>query len=470
MAAAIAVAMLATSCNYAEEDDVLVSRRSTEALERQRNEKDYTVWEFVHSTSAVYYLWNDNVPMSEIDYSKYATPEDLFESFRHEDDRFSAVLSNYSETLTQLSDNSYETDGLNYQLYLDGSTGNNVVAIVDYVYDDSPAKEAGIKRGYAIHKINGTQLTTDNYAELLAQKTCTYSYSVISMDSEQNLSYGDNIQESSSVTKTDMVIDPILKTSVIVRDNKRIGYFLYDSFTFDTDGIIDAIEKLEAQQIDELVLDLRLNPGGYISTLDTLASMLVPDGHAGDVFITENYNSTITSELRRETGDKDFNKTFFSDNLPNLHLSRLYVLTSNSTASASEELISGLMPYMPVTIIGDQTYGKFTSNLLINDDIDEGSDDNDIPYSEWAVYICVASCTNSLGEMNFKEGFTPDYEITDTYQYELGDEQEPLLAKALELCTGALAKSTHPSPTPMQGYIAHYGKPSAFYGLISTKN
>ena len=72
--------------------------------------------------------------------------------------------------------------------------------------------------------------------------------------------------------------------------------------------------------------------------------------------------------------------------------------------------------------------------------------------------------------MNFKKGFTPDYQVIDIFQHELGDEQEPLLAKALELCSGGtLAKSAHPSPTPFQGYIGSYGKPSYKYGMITTK-
>lgn len=470
IAAAAITALLATGCDYEEKDDVIESRRSQEAIQRNEDQKDYTVWEFVHAISYVYYLWSDNVP-DEINYAKYATPEDLFESFRHKDDRFSAVVNNYTEVNESLS-NIYETDGINYQLFLDGESGKKVMALVDYVYDDTPAKDAGIKRGYVIHKVNGTQLTTDNYSDLLDQKTCKYTYSLITVeeeDGEKYLSYGDNLMETESITKKQMDINPILKTDVIVKDGRRIGYFLYDSFTDDTDCIIKAIEKLTANQIDDLVLDLRLNGGGYLNTLDTLASMLVPEGNEGKLFITENFNSTLTTEYRRETKDRNFNKTFFSANLPNLNLSRLYVLTSQGTASASEELISGLMPYMDVTIIGETTYGKFTSNYLINDTDDTGTDPDGIPYSQWAVYICVASCTNSLGEMNFKDGFAPDHEITDTYQHELGDENEPLLAKAIELCTGTIAKSAKKQPAPPEGYIGHHGKPSDKYGLISNR-
>ena len=472
LSVAMSALLLATGCNYSEEDDIIVSQRSKEAIERSQQNKDYTVWQFIRGTAYIFYLWNEKVPSNNIDYSKYATPEALFESFRHEDDRFSVVVNNYTEISNQFN-NTFESDGTEYQLFLDGETGNNVIAIVDYVYDDSPAQKAGVKRGYVIHKVNGTQLNTDNYAELLDQKTCTYTYSELKTVEENgnvSLSYGDDLRETPAITKESMAIDPVLKTSVFVKDGKRIGYFLYDAFTQETDGIIKAVEKLEAQQIDELVLDLRLNGGGYINTLDTLASMLVPDGNEGKLFIQENFNDIYTAELLRKSKDRNFNKSFFAANLPNLHLSRLYVLTSGCTASASEELISGLQPYMPVTIIGETTVGKFTSNFLINDIDDKGTDPDGIPYNEWAIYLCVASCTNSLGEMNFKDGFKPDYPVVDTHQHELGDENEPLLAKAIELCTGeAISKSMRPSPTPLQGYVGHHGKPINNYGLISAK-
>ena len=470
IAAAMAANFFSAGCNYQEEDDVIVSRRSREALERQDQNKDYTVWEFVHSTSMVYYLWQDNVPGYDIQYSNYKTPKDFFESFRHEDDKFSVVLNNYTKTEEAFS-NIFMTDGINYQLYRDKDNNNNVLGVVGYVYDDSPAKEAGIKRGYIIHKVNGTQLTMDNYEELLDLPSCKYTYSIFKekeQDGKTTLIYGEDLQESPEIAKKHMDIDPVLRTKVLNKNGRKIGYLLYDSFTDDDKTLTKTIEKLEAQQIDDLVLDLRINSGGYITTLQSLASMLVPDGHDGDMFIKETFNKTLEREYRNWYG-KDYNITRFSKVNNKLSLERLYVLTSKQTASASEELIAGLQPYMPVTLIGDRTYGKFTSNYLLNDTIDIGNDPDGIPYKEWAMYICVAKCTNAKGEMNFKDGFKPDYEIIDTYHYELGDEQEPLLAKAVELCSGTLAKTQTTQPEPLSGYIGSHGKPIGKYGLISNK-
>ncbi len=473
--------LTAVGCNYNDKDDDIISRKVIENIDNNNgttDTKDYTIWEFVHAMSSVYYLWNENVPsIGKIDYAKYESPEALFESFRHEDDRFSAVFSNYSTVVGELS-NSYETDGINYHLYLDN--GDNVIALVQYVYDDSPAKAAGIERGFVIHKVNGTQLTVDNYSELLDQPTCAYTYSVVKATDNPtgapSLSYGDDLKTTEKITKIQMDIDPILLTKVFTKGDRRIGYLLYDGFTDDPTTLLQAMEKFEAQQVNELVLDLRFNGGGYVTTLDTLASILVPDGNGGKTFITETYNSELQAEFRRSGSDGHIHR--FAKNMsPKLELNNLYVLTSGGTASASEELISGLSPYMPVTLIGETTYGKFTANSLfgyetVMKELDDsyvggGTDDDGIPYSEWALYLSISSCKNCRNEMNFKNGFTPDYEIKDTYQYELGDENEPLLAKALELCTGTLAKSTTVYPEPLQGYVGFHGPRAKRYGLIT---
>lgn len=473
LASSVLAMFVAVGCDSNDDDiisSVKISEEQAKNLSRPNNynsSSDYPVWEFIHSTSYSYYLWNTNVPLV-VDYSDYETPFDLFESFRHTDDRFSLVLDNYTETLSSFS-NTYTTDGINYSLYRDKNNSSNIIAVVEYVYDNTPAQKAGIKRGYVVHKVNGTQLTESNYTELLNLSSCTYTYSVISVDTNNgNLvySYGENLQTSSVVNKAEIEIDPILKVSTIVKGDKRIGYFLYDAFTDDTKCLIDVAEQLAAQQITDLVLDLRLNGGGYINTLDTLASLIVPDGHVGDLFIQEVYNDLLADYLKHTEG-KDYNKHYFLDLPQKLNINNLYVLTSGNTASASEETISGLMPYMPITLIGGTTYGKFTGNTLINDQDDEGTDENGIPYSEWALYLCVSSCKNSLGEMNFKNGFTPDYEVAEDYTFELGDENEPLLAKAIELCTGAIAKSSATHPTPLSGYIGSYGKPQIMRSLIT---
>lgn len=418
---------------------------------------------FVYETFGVYYYWDKNVPES-INLDDFETPYDVFESFRDESDRFSTVINSYSEWTSSL-DGDYKTDGLVYDLYLAEKNSNNVIGLVTYVYDNSPAKKAGMERGFVINAVNGVKLTRDNL-DLLDANEISYTYTKI-YETEDGISWDGEEFTSAPIAKGDLNVDPVLIAKTIEKGGKKIGYFLYDSFTSDKETIINAMKKLKNEGATELVVDLRLNGGGLSTTLDTLASMIVPAGNVGKVFLEEEYNSLLTSEFKKYYGD-DFNVERFTDVEPNMGLSTVYILTSGNSASASEELISGLKPYMNVVIIGETTYGKFTTNYMLNDEDDLGRDDEGIELSEWACYVSVAINRNANKQMDFVDGFEPDYEIFDTYK-ELGTENDPLLAKALDLITGSISKSARKNVGVGTKKIGFYGKPEILKGGMVKK-
>ena len=438
-----------TGCKK-EDDDINIhpNRGTGRHTQNSTNDtQDYTLQRFVWETMHDYYYWNDDIP-SRFDYTKYDTPNDVFNKFKYTDDRFSAIMNNYTET-EQYFDNVYVTDGINFLLGTDRLDKDKVVAYVQYVYKDSPGEAAGIKRGDVIKAVNGITLTKENYVDLLDRDSYTLTYSKLSVPSgmwDYREYYGEEFT-TPLITKKSMDIDPVLQVSTHYIDGHTIGYFLYDSFDESTDGITAAIEKFQADQITDLVLDLRLNGGGYISTLEKLASMLVPAGNEGKLFIQTTFNNILTQYFKQQRED---NNSYFSQETAHLNINKLYVLTSYETASASEELISGLMPYMDVVLIGSPTYGKYTTNLLLNDIDDKGKDSNGISYSEWALYLVVALCKNANGEMNFKDGFTPDYDVDDFFEAPLGSEDDPLFAKAISVITGnqaSIAKRAKVSPS-----------------------
>ncbi|MBO4243762.1 MAG: hypothetical protein J5882_01730 [Bacteroidales bacterium] len=432
-----------------------------------RNGRDYTIHQFVWETCFDLYYWNENVP-SRLDVTKFGTPYELFESFRHKDDRFSVVVNNYSE-VNSLFNNEYRTDGLDLEIYRDRYHENGVVAMVNYVYENSPAAEAGITRGCVIKAVNGTTLNKNNYAALLDQNGYTLTYSKVQLV-DGKLEYNGEETTSPYITKRDMDINSVLKVSTHQVNSHNIGYFLYDSFDDDTVSVKKAMAQLAAENVTDLVIDLRLNGGGYVNTLTCLASMLVPKANEGDVFIYEDMNQNLTTYYKQQ-GIPTFST--FTEQETHLNIDKLYVITSHNTASASEELISGLSPYMDVTIIGDTTYGKFTSNILLNDEDDHGTDDDGIDYSEWAVYLVIACCKNAKGEMDFKEGFVPDYYIKDTYNGELGSEDEELFAKAISLIANGgqpvIAKRGQKTPELNLERIGSKGKPDIANNLIISR-
>ena len=456
-------------CNKGDDDTVSPYSQTNNGRHKSNStsNKDYTVHRFVWETMYDFYYWNENIP-SRIDITKFDTPNDVFENFRYTDDRFSAILNNYTE-IDNYFNNEYVTDGLNLIFGPDRLDPDKVVAYVQYVYKDSPAEAAGLKRGHVITKVNGQTLDKANYSTLFDLDSYTLTYSTMSVPNgmwDYREYYGDEYT-TPRITKKNMNIDPVLQVSTHYIDGHTIGYFLYDSFDESTDGITEAIEKFQADQITDLVLDLRFNGGGYVSTLEKLVSMLVPAGNEGKLFIQTELNSGLTQYFKKQ--GEDFN-SYFSQENTHLNINKLYVLTSYQTASASEELISGLKPYMDVVIIGTPTYGKYTTNMLLNDIDDKGTDADGINYSEWALYIVVGLCKNANGEMNFKDGFTPDYSVDDMYDTPLGSEDDPLFAQAISLITGkaSIAKHARAASLFQNDFIGTSAKP--FYKQNLTLN
>lgn len=126
--------------------------------------------------------------------------------------------------------------------------------------------------------------------------------------------------------------------------------------------------------------------------------------------------------------------TFGTQMVP-LCLSRIYVLTSRNTASASEATIVCLRPYMDVTIIGEETVGKGVGSWTISDS-----------EYRYALQPITMRYYNALGESTPDEGLAPDYFIPDGYstrREDLGDTKEPLLYQALQLlCPTSFPKTT----------------------------
>jgi carboxyl-terminal processing protease len=381
---------------------------------------------FIYDNTTTWYLWEQYIP-TNIDYTSYEDPKNLFEAMMYRTlDHWSAITENYQDILNSF--NGIETSpGYKLRLYkLQNS--NNIFGIIEYVYDGSPAANAGLVRGNIIIKVNDQTLNTTNYIDLLTQETTKLGFGQIVNGNEVDLS------TSATVTAVVLTTNPVLQYSVIDAGGEKIGYLLYDQFIQDyfTD-LQDAISYFNTAVIDDLVLDLRYNPGGYVSTCAGLASMLAPSTALDKVFIKYAWNANTTSYFTSHYGPSS---ELFIQKFPvpsvNLNLSRMVVLTSDRSASASEAIINGLKPYMNVTIIGDTTVGKYTGGTLFYDSTSVTN--------TYGFYIMINKIANSNGVTDFVDGFAPNYFVQDDYTTPLGDVNEPLLAKAIEVLTGTPAK------------------------------
>lgn len=232
----------------------------------------------------------------------------------------------------------------------------------------------------------------------------------------------------------------VLLDSVYHIAGHTVGYLCYSRFDKEQE-LEPVMRHFHEEHIDELVLDLRYNPGGYLSTSQYLATSVVPDSVYGRVFQLLRYNHRVSQELLAENGDSLRHYSFLSPTEPDNHLDtplyglslkRVFILVSNHTASASEVMITCMRPFINVIVVGERTVGKGVGMNTFSDS----------KYKYELVPITFRYYNVNM-ETTPDEGIEPDYEVLHGYntaKAEIGKEEEPLLAKVIELLQAEAAK------------------------------
>ena len=382
--------------------------------------------------------------------NEYSGPEKLFESLLYMqgvEDRFSWFVEDHvaqNASFRGISD----SFGFDFALARLCSDCDEVIGYITYIIPDSPASDADLKRGDIFHVFNGTELTINNYTVVNE----FYSDSQISME----FSTIDNgvitpNDKSASLAIREVIENPIFYSDVITNSGgSKIGYLVYNGFNYTFHKELNSIfSEFKAQNIQELILDLRYNGGGSVLTSAYLASMIFGDANTQEVFAKLIYNSKNAEENgaypffnTTRIYDKNGDYSGQDDVINRLtNLSRLFVITSDDTASASEMIINGLSPFMQVIKVGTTTYGKNVGSYTVYDSPDFTSK-NANPNHTIAMQPITFKIFNKLDESDYTQGFTPDYEVFE-YISEMkpfGDLEEPLLMAALNVISGNIAK------------------------------
>ncbi|WP_443940039.1 S41 family peptidase [Pedobacter sp. MW01-1-1] len=339
---------------------------------------------------------------------------------------------------------------------------------VKYVYEGSPAAAQGLTRTCRITAINGrTDLT---YNSATATSIANFiNDAIFGTNPSVNITYINPAGQTKSVTiaSAKYKLNPILYSHVYDLGTKKVGYFVFNSYTNDVTAQLNTLfADFQSQEITELVIDLRYNGGGYISTAEQIINLAVPASQTGTTMFTYYYNSYLqnlttaqreASVLRFQplldandklqpftTGvnkqyatyaDLDYSTTA-ADNitkfakLGNLALTRVYFLVSGSTASASELTINCLKPVLDVKVIGVKTYGKPVGFFPIRID-------------KLDLYIPEFETKNKNGEGGYFSGMTVDKMAYEDLTKAWGDATETLLDNALNYSkTGAFKAVT----------------------------
>ena len=404
------------------------------------------VQNFIWKGLNLYYLWQADVPnladdrfadQNELNafLKGYPVPEVLFDALRVDEtiDRFSWIVSDYLELEGALQGTT-KNDGVEFGLvYKSGST-TEIFGYVRYIIPNSDASTKNIKRGDIFYGINGTQLTISNYQTLLA--TDSYTLNLADYNAGVITPNGKSV----ALTKTVLAENPILLNTVITSGTHKIGYLMYNGFYADYDNQLnDAFGSLKTQGITDLVLDLRYNSGGSVLTATRLASMITGQ-YTGQIFAKQQWNAKINSYF--ETNSPESLKNLFTDKIGttpinSLNMTKIYILTSKSSASASELVINGLKPYMDVVQIGDVTTGKNVGSVTLYDSPTFGKENRN-PNHRYAMQPIVLKIVNAAGFGDYYNGLIPTYELKENLGNldVLGSTTEPLLSTAIGKITG----------------------------------
>ncbi|GHE41288.1 S41 family peptidase [Sphingobacterium griseoflavum] len=315
--------------------------------------------------------------------------------------------------------------------------------VLYFVEGGSPAQKAGITRGSMLLSLNDATDVTAPY-NCNASGACYVETNAFN-DFQNKLNTAtngntmrlkvrtvDGQEIERTLTNGTYVIDPLLADTVY-NYNKKIGYFAFSSFEEVTgnnqnyQNFQRVFQRFEAENIKELIVDMRYNTGGYVHTAQYLANKVVPASGDGNRMFTYEVNTNLQPYTVRAFDGLDFRPVNFVRN-NNLELETVYFLVTEETASASELLINVLKPYMRVVLIAEttRTYGKpvgFFAQDIMNEEI--------------SLWVTSFKTVNSRGDTDYWDGLSVDEtNVADDIGRDFGDPAENMIARAISLSGG----------------------------------
>jgi len=467
------------------------------------------------------YLWNDVLPAYNIfnprNYTTYgnglaAFEKELFNITQykinsstgkpyeyHSTDptypKYSYIEENETSGTTAFRPSALQTvslEGVGYDFGLALSSVTATDIRIRYVNPNSPADKAGLTRGDRIVSINNRTSRADSQTEVNFINNALESSSITLKIEKTSGSIATHQLNKISYTSS-----PVMKTSVIENGGKKIGYIVFARFSNLSNSqtaLDNAFKTFASAGITDLVVDLRYNGGGYVTTAEYLANLIAPASTNGKVMYTEHYNTTMQADkatiLKNQPiydnsnklisyssgvngkfatyADVDYsvsgNTYKFSKKGSLENLGTVCFIVSGSTASASELTLNALKPYMKVKLVGSTTYGKPVGFFGINID-------------GYTVYMSNFQSKNANGEGDYFSGISVDISATDDVTRDLGDTQEVCLSKAIAYITSGTTLTANTKMTLKNGATVSSSEvttrtlddQSDFKGMVETR-
>ena len=370
--------------------------------------------QFVLDTMRDVYFWNDLLP-ANVDLAAFATPEDVLAHLTGFQplDSFSFIIS-IAEDEALFGAGQFGGFGFSYRF-------ENGQARFTRVFPGSPAAAAGFERGQEIIAVNGETVAVLGASGLAN----AFGPSEVGVERTFRIRRLDASEYEVSVTKAEVTTDPVPQYRVIATAGGNVGYLEFWSFISTAEAeLATAFADLAAANVNDLVLDLRYNGGGLVSIAERLGDYLGGAVSNGLVFSKTLFNANNTASNSQE---------LFERQGASLSLSRLVVIASGSTASASELVINSLEPHAEVVIVGATTFGKPVGQVAVD-------------FCDNRLRPTAFETVNSLDQGQYFDGLPVDCPAPDDLDFPVGAATDPALVTAL----GYLETGACPAATPVQ--------------------
>ena len=363
---------------------------------------------YVRDTLNTYYYWYQQLP-ANVNPASFASPEAYLEAVRYR-----PIDNTYSYITSAASSEAFYSDSQFIGYGFSTQTSSTDLRILQ-VFDASPALDAGLARGDRITQINGQAVSA-----MVAAGTIGGAFGAADIGVTTAIVFEkpNGERRQAQMVKRLVTIPTVSLTRVVEVDGRKIGYLFFRNFVRPSEAALnEAFAALKTAGATELVLDLRYNGGGLVDIAVHLASLIGGARTNGQVLLNYVHNDRIGPTANKTTR--------FTNPEQALNLLRLVVITTRSSASASELVINSLRPYMPVVVIGDTTFGK--------------------PVGQYGFTFCdkvLAPVSFSIRNVNnqgdFFDGIPPTCVAADDITRQLGDSAEASLAEAIAyIRTGA---------------------------------
>ncbi|NIL94620.1 MAG: hypothetical protein GTO71_09300 [Woeseiaceae bacterium] len=355
---------------------------------------------FVRDATEFWYFWNDLLP-AKTRVRDYNDPAELLASMIQVQplDTFSYIGSAAADAAF-FGAGQYLGFGFSWE-----RLGADDLRLTQ-VFAGSPAAGAGFSRGQRIIAIDGRSIAEIDAGEGLDAALAADAV-------EFTLRETDGVTEFTvTVVKDVVTIDPVPQWQLIpTAAGPPVGYVELSTFVATANAQLDsAFGEFQANGVTDVVIDLRYNSGGLLSTAEFLGDLLGGDIAENLVFTGTRFNADRAAEY-----DSD---TLFLRLVNSIGLSRLVVITTQTTASASELIINGMEPHVEITVVGAQTFGKPVGQIGLE-------------FCGNVLRLTAFQNVNADGFGDYFGGLPADCAAADDLNLPVGDPNDPNMVAAL---------------------------------------